>query len=116
MKKTDESIENKLIWKAKKSKLPTEFAFYFTDLSADVQSSFFAQIDIATSGKPVLLFTRRTGEWTLVCTRQVICSDKKGLTGLNFGDIKTNFFVRNWPKSQAPIRRPRVHKTKDGVE
>jgi len=91
MKKTDEYIEKKLIWKAKQHKLPTEFAFYFNDLSDHIQASFLAHIDIANSGKPVLLFTRRTEEWTLICVRQVICRDSKGITKLNFGDIKQIF-------------------------
>ncbi|MDO6433497.1 hypothetical protein Q4E93_22985 [Flavitalea sp. BT771] len=91
MKKTDEFIESKLIWKAKQYSLPTEFAFYFNDLSNDIQVPFLAQIDILTSGKPVLLFTRRTEEWTLICTRQVIGRDKKGIIKLNFKDIKQIF-------------------------
>ncbi len=66
-------------------------AFYFNDLSDDVQSSFIAQIDVTSTGKPVLLFTRRTEEWTLICTRQVSGRDKKGITGLNFSDIKQVF-------------------------
>ena len=97
MKKTDEYIENKLIWKAKQYKLPTDFAFYFKDLSKDVQESYFAQIDIITCGKPVLLFTRRTQEWTLICTRQVICRDKKGITNLNLVDIKQIFSAEIGP-------------------
>ncbi|HEV2353622.1 MAG TPA: hypothetical protein VGR89_05230, partial [Puia sp.] len=72
MKKTEEFIENKLIWKAKQYCLPTEFSFYFKDLSNDVQSSFLDQIDVTKSGKPVLLFTSQAQEWTLICTRQVI--------------------------------------------
>lgn len=97
MKKTDEFIESKLIWKAKQYNLPTEFAFYFNELSNDIQASFLAQIDIATSGKPVLLFTRRTKEWTLICARQVICKDEKGMTNLNFGDIKQIFSTEIGP-------------------
>ncbi|MBS1602942.1 MAG: hypothetical protein JST42_09760 [Bacteroidetes bacterium] len=103
MKKTEEFIENKLIWKAKQYSLPTEFAFYFKDLSNDVQSSFFAQIDVTTSGKPVLLFTSQAKEWTLICTRQVIGKDKKGILSLDFGDIKQIFSAEIGPtlKSQA---------------
>lgn len=97
MKKTDEYIENKLIWKAKQYKLPTDFAFYFRDLSDDIQSPFFAQIDVATSGNPVLLFTRRAEEWTLICTRQVIGKDKKGILSLNLGDIKQIFSAEIGP-------------------
>jgi len=91
MKKTDDYIENKLIWKAKQYKLPTEYAFYFKDISNDVQASFLAQIDATTSGKPVLLFTSGGKEWTLICTRQVVGKDTKGLQSLNFGDIKQIF-------------------------
>jgi hypothetical protein len=97
MKKTDDFIENKLIWKAKQYKLPTAFAFYFKDLSNVVQASFLCQIDIVASGKPVLLFTRRTEEWTLICTRQVFCRDKNGIASLNFGDIKQIFSAEIGP-------------------
>jgi hypothetical protein len=91
MKKTDEYIKKKLIWKAKQHNLPTEFAFYFNDLSNNVQAPFLAQIDVSTSGKPVLLFTSRTEQWTLICARQVICRDGRGITKLNLGDIKQIF-------------------------
>lgn len=86
-----------MIWKAKQHKTPTEFAFYFKDVSDDVQASFLSQIDVAISGKPVLLFTRRTEEWTLICARQVICRDKKGITALNFSDIKQVFSAEIGP-------------------
>jgi hypothetical protein len=97
MKKTDTEIENKLIWKAKQCKLPTEFAFYFKDLPNDVQEPFSARIDIITCGKPVLLFIRGTEEWTLICTRQVVGRDRNGITSLNFGDIKQIFSTEFGP-------------------
>ncbi len=65
MQKTDEYIEKKLIWKAGQNNLPTKSSFYFRDFSPEIKKHLFAQIDIVTSGIPVLLFTRPTKEWTL---------------------------------------------------
>ena len=66
MQKTDEFIINRLTWKAEKFKLPTKSAFYFKDLSSDLQEYLSNQIDKETSGTPVLFFTKPTKEWTLV--------------------------------------------------
>ena len=88
MQKTDEFIINRLTWKAKKYKLPTKFTFFFTDLSPSLQEYLNKQLDKEKSGTPVLFFTKPTKEWTLVCTRQVICNDNEKIFGLNFSDIK----------------------------
>jgi hypothetical protein len=37
---------------------------------------------------PVLFFTKPTGEWTLLCTRQVICNDVKSVISLDISEIK----------------------------
>lgn len=56
MQKTDEFMVNRLTWKAAQYKLPTEFAFYFKDLSPDLQQYLNKQIDIEISGSPVVLY------------------------------------------------------------
>ena len=89
MQKTDEFIMNRLIWKAGKFKLPTKSSFYFKDLSIDLQEYLNSQIDKETSGTPVLFFTKPTKEWTLVCTKQVVCNDKKKIFKLNYRNIKS---------------------------
>jgi hypothetical protein len=88
MQKTDEYIEKKLIWKAGQNNLPTKSSFYFRDFSPEIKKHLFAQIDIVTSGIPVLLFTRPTKEWTLLCTRQVICYDTNRIIKIDISDIK----------------------------
>ena len=88
MKKTDDFIVNRLKWKADKFGLPTEFAFYFNDLSLEMKNHIVNHIDKVNSGTPVLFFTKPTREWTLVCTRQVICNDNIKLVSLNLSDIK----------------------------
>ncbi len=88
MQKTDDFIINKLKWKAVKFGLPKEFAFYFNDLSLEIKNYLFNQIDKVNCGTPVLFFTSPTKEWTLVCTRQVICNDKIKTVTLNISEIK----------------------------
>ncbi len=79
---------NRLKWKADKFGLPTEFAFYFNDLSLETKNNLVSYINKMNSGTPVLFFTKPTYEWTLVCTRQVICNDNTKLVTLNISDIK----------------------------
>ena len=88
MQKTDEFIVNRLIWKAKRYKLPTKFSFFFTDLSSSLQVYLNNQVDKEKSGTPVLLFTKPTKEWTLICTRQVVCNDNEKIISINIRDIK----------------------------
>ena len=54
MQKTDGYIANRLKWKAGEHGLPGQFAFYFKDLTPDVQKSLSAEIDVSESGTPVL--------------------------------------------------------------
>lgn len=88
MQKTEDFIVNRLKWKADKFGLPTEFAFYFNDLSKEIKKHLVSQIDKVNCGTPVLFFTKPTNEWTLVCTRQVICCDNKKLVSLSISKIK----------------------------
>jgi hypothetical protein len=87
MQKTGDFILNRLKWKAGKFGLPTEFAFYFNDLSLETKNFFGSQIDKEISGTPVLFFSKPTKEWTLVCSRQVICNDNIKTVSLNISDI-----------------------------
>jgi len=104
MTKTDEYIENRLIWKAGKYKLPTNFSFYFRDLSSEIKKYLSTQIDLNTSGNPVLFFTRPTKEWTLICTRQVICNDTNRIFKINLSDIKEILPTEFDPKIEGHLK------------
>jgi len=88
MQKTNEFIVNRLTWKAKQYKLPTKFSFFFDDLSSSLQEYLNHQVDKEKSGTPVLFFTKPTKEWTLICTRQVVCNDTEKTISINIRDIK----------------------------
>lgn len=87
MDKTDDFIANRLIWKAKNYNLPTSSSFFYNDLSSDVQQDLSSYFDNSASGQPVLFFTKPSNEWTLVCTRQIICNDNKQVFRINFDNI-----------------------------
>ncbi|MEX6690871.1 hypothetical protein QTN47_25405 [Danxiaibacter flavus] len=87
MDKTDEYIIDRLTWKAKRYNLPTSSSFFYNDLSPDVQQYLKIYTDEATCGQPVLFFTKSTNEWTLVCSRQIICNDNKQVFRINIQDI-----------------------------
>ena len=75
------------MWKAKRFNLPTKSSFFYNDLSPEVHEYLIGFVDKTTSGQPVLFFTKPTNEWTLVCSRQVICSDNEKVFRIDFKDI-----------------------------
>lgn len=77
--KTDEYIYKRLIWKAGKHKLPSEFSIYYSTLPPAVQQYLSQQINTLPSEIPTLFFTKPSQEWTLLTTRQ--------LAGCRNGDI-----------------------------
>ena len=88
MKKTDEFLVDRLIWKAKKYNFPTNYSFFYNELSADVQQYLNVYIEKFVAGKPVLFFTSPSKKWTLVCSRQIICNDNKDVFKINIQDIQ----------------------------
>lgn len=89
MEKTDDFIMSRLLWKAGRYDLPTSSSYYFKDISENIQTYLTTHIDKETSGIPVLFFTKPTKEWTLICTREVICNDNQTIFRLNLADIKS---------------------------
>lgn len=87
MQKSDEYIKGRLIWKANKHSLPTRFSLLFSDLSIAIQKHLNDIINETESGIPVLFFTKATQEWTLICTRQIVCSDNQKTFRINIADI-----------------------------
>ncbi len=79
MKKSDDFIADRLMWKALKHNLPTKFSSYHRDCSPAIQQYLASFLGEENSGLPVLYFTKPTGEWTLVCTREVICNSNPGI-------------------------------------
>lgn len=89
MTKTDSFIKNRILWKAGKSKLPTESSFYFSDLSPTLQTYLQQYMEPDKSGLPVLFFTKTSKEWTLICTRQVICNNNQKIFSIQLNEIES---------------------------
>jgi hypothetical protein len=88
MEKSQAFIINRITWRAGRSDLPSKYALFFNDLPLSKQEFLNSQLAIELSGIPILFFTKPTGEWTLLCTRQVICNDVKSIFSLDISDIK----------------------------
>jgi len=88
MEKTEDFIINRLTWKASKYKIPSDYSFYFNDLTIEIKNYLYNQFDNDIAGTPVLFFTKPTKQWTLICTKQVICNDNKKIIKLNLSDIE----------------------------
>jgi hypothetical protein len=85
MKRTEEFIWNRLNWKVDKYDFPRRFSCRYEDLSDDKKHNL--NIDTDTAGNPVLYFTKPTIEWTLICTKQVICYDNREFIAIDLEDI-----------------------------
>lgn len=87
MKKTDDFIANRIIWKAGHYKFSPTSTSFFKDLSLEIQQYLTNHLD-NSSGIPILFFTKPTNEWTLLCTKQVICNDNQKIFRLDISQIK----------------------------
>jgi len=95
MKKTDDFLINRMVWKAESYHLPTKSSLYFKDLPSDLQLDLKALVDQTNSGPPVLFFTKPTKEWTLICTRQVIFNSNLTTTHIDISDI-ASMIATDW--------------------
>ena len=84
LNKTDEYLKNRLIWKAKKYLLPSEYSFFHSDLTHEQQKYLSAHVDPELVGIPVLFFTKPGKEWTLICTRQLVGFNNHNFYSLPF--------------------------------
>jgi hypothetical protein len=89
MTKTDSFIKSRILWKAGKHKLPTVYSSYFSDLSPALQTYLEQYMEPGKSGIPVLFFTKPSQEWTLLCTRQVICSNNQSVFSIQINEIES---------------------------
>ena len=72
LNKSDDYIQNRLIWKARKYSLPLEYSFFYSDLSPEIKKYLSVHINTESAGMPVLFFTRPSKEWSLLCTQELI--------------------------------------------
>lgn len=89
MQKTDEYIASRLKWKAEQYKLPSQYSFYFENLT-DEKKKYYSEFLIDKNvGIPTLIFTQpNSGKWTIIGTRKIIWGDNKQSESLIFSDIK----------------------------
>ncbi|SHM46775.1 hypothetical protein SAMN05444266_108181 [Chitinophaga jiangningensis] len=99
--KTDEFINNRLIWKAKKYGLPQEFSLFYNDLTDEQVAYLSNYFNPDKAGIPVLFFTSPGKEWTLVCTRQIIGFDLHSHYTVCLKEVKTMF-----PYAEREINDP----------
>lgn len=107
LNKTDEYINKRLIWKAGKHDLPSEFSLYYSTLPVAMQEYLSQQIDTLPSEIPALFFTKPSHEWTLLSTRQlagcrngnvysILLKDIERITSQKYGseDAKFSTYLR----------------------
>lgn len=87
MYKTDEFIMGRVIWKTQQYESSALRTFYFKDLTSDTQSYLTNYLDKEKSGPPVLYFSELSGEWILICTRQVVCYNNQDVIKIDMATI-----------------------------
>ncbi|MFB0498039.1 hypothetical protein FHW88_000087 [Mucilaginibacter sp. SG538B] len=90
MKKTDEYMLNRIMWKADKHEICTmldDHTSFFNDLSEPIKLYLKSNLIAGLSGIPVLFFTKSSNQWTLLCTKQVIGCSGENIFRINFQNI-----------------------------
>ncbi|ACU60504.1 hypothetical protein [Chitinophaga pinensis] len=86
--KTDQFLKERYICKVRQFPGLSEFNCLFDDLAVEQQAALSSHIDESLMGVPVLFFTKPGGEWTLLCTRQVVGFDGKTYCAVLLSDIE----------------------------
>ena len=68
--------------------LPTNSSFFFNELSNEKQNKLLSQIDKNQCGQPILFFKNSNEKWTLISTKQIICSDNERIFAIDLKQIK----------------------------
>ncbi len=72
MRHSEEYIENRLNWRARKNGFPKTNSLFFKDLSLTERSRFKIAMESSVIGNPVLLFLGENGSWTIFGTIKII--------------------------------------------
>ncbi|MCL5247467.1 hypothetical protein M4I21_16725 [Cellulophaga sp. 20_2_10] len=89
MQKTDEYIASRLVWKAEQYKLPTEYSFYFKNITQKKKDYYSEYIINQNIGIPTLLLTQpNSTKWTIIGTRKIVWGDTRKSESLLFSNIK----------------------------
>lgn len=68
--------------------LPTNSSFFFNELSTEKQKTLLNQIDRNQCGQPIVIFTKPNEKWTLISTKQIVCSDNERIFAIDLKQIK----------------------------
>ncbi len=91
MDKTDDYIKKRLKWKAAKYNLPTQYSFFFEDLSGTLKDYLENQMPKHENNLAVLFFSKSSTNWTLLCTRQIITCEDEKVVNIKIKDISSIF-------------------------
>lgn len=88
MEKGNEYIAKRIKWKADKYSLPTEFSFFFNELSSDKISSYKQLLEGRDIGFPVLFFQATNNRWTILGTQKIVWDDGLKVNDLSLENIE----------------------------
>jgi len=115
MKKPEEFIENRILWRASKNGLPNKTALLFDSLEVEDQKRYLSLLKGLDVGKILFLFKHSQGDWTVLSVKMIAGSNNgelnyikldsiAELTSADMKQMKTEFFLKN------PIPKQRFHK------
>ena len=89
MVKTDEYISSRLKWKAEQNNLPSEYSFYFEDLTDEKKKYYTSLLKDENIGIPTLVFTQpNSDKWTIIGTQKIVWGENQKSESLSFSAIK----------------------------
>lgn len=89
MDKSNEYLADRIKWKANGLELPSEYSFYFENLTNDRKEYYSTRLKDKNIGIPTLIFTQpKSTKWTIIGTRKLVWGDNKQSCSILFSDIR----------------------------
>lgn len=105
MKHSEEYIENRIMWRAKRNGLPKKNTHFFNELHPDKRRKFESILESEPIGTPVLVFRTKNNLWTIFGTQKMVSVSYSSFHSIEYAQI-VNSTIGDDPFGQFSSKKP----------
>lgn len=102
MHHTNEYLENRIRWRAKKNDILCSKVLFFEELNKEVKERVNALLKQQNIGIPVLFFKGKSNNWTVIGTQKIACGNDVFADSIAYKDIN------RWTPFDYPLNEPKT--------
>jgi hypothetical protein len=105
MKHSEEYIENRIKWRAKRNGLPKKNSHFFNELHPDERRKFEPILESEPIGTPVLVFRAKNNHWTILGTQKIASGSDSSVHTIEYTQI-VDSTIGDDPFGQFSSKKP----------